>query len=333
MSVSTADHPGARGARLDRRGRPSRNAGPAGALRDHAETSSTTSACARWRSCRRSRRSPRPCSSSPPPRASPSEPAARRRRQPPTSTAATEHARRAAPEAARGGRPRLAPRDRDLDQAGRVTRRGTRRQARGPRRARATRSWSTASPSSCARRCASRACCCITSRSASWSRAATREGRRTVFARLPHGPLGRGRPAGPQQLRPAAVHRFGRARQPADASALRDRARVRGRACAASSNARDASSCWPGVAAGRRPGALRPHRSRARSPRAPTAGTGSCCGKAATARCGACSRRSAHAVSRLRARALRAGRAAARARPGTVARARRPSRRVRSVVR
>ena len=57
------DHPGARDARLDRRRRPPRNPRPAGALRHHHASSSTTSACARWRSCRRSRRSPRPSSS------------------------------------------------------------------------------------------------------------------------------------------------------------------------------------------------------------------------------------------------------------------------------
>ena len=53
------------------------------------------------------------------------------------------------------------------------------------------------------------------------------QGRPTVFSELPPGPLGRGRQAGPEQLRAAASHGLGRSCEPADAPPIRPRARVR----------------------------------------------------------------------------------------------------------
>ena len=68
---------------------------------------------------------------------------------------------------------------------------------------------------------------CITSRSASSSRAAIPQGRPTVFSRLPPGRWVAVGPAGPQQLGAAALHRLRRARESADAPPLRARARIR----------------------------------------------------------------------------------------------------------
>ena len=93
------------------------------------------------------------------------------------------------------------------------------------------------------------------------------------------------------------LHDLGRTRRAADASALRDRAGVRG--------ARRRRPCAGGDAPGSprascsrtaRPGS---RRSRTRADGAATTGTGSCCRKDATAKCGGCSRRSAGPVSRL----------------------------------
>ena len=115
MTVSTQIIQTLESARLDRRGRPPRHAGPARRCTPRPRTSSTTSACARCRSCRRWRRSPRRCSLSPPPRSP--RPAERRRRT-------RRQRRRLAPHGASGCRSccaarrlRLAPRNRDLDRA------------------------------------------------------------------------------------------------------------------------------------------------------------------------------------------------------------------------
>ena len=120
--VSTADHPGAREPRLDRRRRPPRDARPAGALRHHPEVPRRPRPALAARSCRRSRRSPRPSQLEPAPPAEaasrPANPENRRRSrrradaEPATGTAS---ARRAAAEAARRRGLRLAPRDRNLD--------------------------------------------------------------------------------------------------------------------------------------------------------------------------------------------------------------------------
>ena len=170
------------------------------------------------------------------------------------SDAATR--RRAAAEAARRRRPRLAPRDRDLD-------RGRARQRQRPGR-----------PSSAIARGPADAIAVdgkpvtLVRAVGAAGAAVSQAGRRAGHAQRPGGPadrvlpaarraLGRGRAARLQYLRPAPVHRFGRARQPADASALRARARVR-RARARASP--DLQKLRARRGAGGRPGRLRPHR-------------------------------------------------------------------------
>ena len=100
-----------------------------------------------------------------------------------------------------------------------------------------------------------------------------------------------GRPAGHQHRRPAAVHQLGRTRQPADASALRRRARVRR---ARARRGRRGRARAPAAGRGdRRPDLLPSRASRTAAAKVPTAGTASSSPRAATARCASCSRRSA----------------------------------------
>ena len=100
-----------------------------------------------------------------------------------------------------------------------------------------------------------------------------------------------GRPAGHQHRRAAAVHQLGRTGQPADAPALRRRARVRG---ARARRGRRGRARTP--AAGRRdrrPDLRASRASRTAAAKAPTTGTAWSSPKAATARCASCSRPSA----------------------------------------
>ena len=217
-------------ARLDRRRRPPRNAGPAGALRHHDEDSSTTSACARWRSCRRSRKSPRPSSSRWFPLPKRRRPRSRSRQpseaDPQTATAPTgyptaERLQKLLAAAGLGSRREIE----SWIEAGRVTRQRPGREARRPGDASATRSWWTASPSQLQKTRSPR----VLLYHKPVGELVTRsdpEGRPTVFEQPAAGPLGCGGQAGPQQLRASAADRLGRAGQPPDASALRPRARV-----------------------------------------------------------------------------------------------------------